>query len=78
MAHDPSTARDYYYKDDAQKQASEIQERMRQAYGLHVAVVPSPGCTEIQVSVNASQQDFIDTEMVTAPMARSASAAAEC
>lgn len=38
MAHDPKTARDYYYRDDAQKQAAEIQERMREAYGLSVAL----------------------------------------
>ena len=34
MAHDPATARDYYYKEDAQKQAGEIHERMREAYEL--------------------------------------------
>ena len=73
MAHDPATARDYYLKNDAQKQASEIQERMRQAYGL-VDAMPLPGCTEIQVPVNASQQDLIDAELATA---RLASAAAE-
>ena len=34
MAHDPATARDYYYKADEQRQAIEIQERMREAYGV--------------------------------------------
>src|SRR4051794_2832054 len=34
MAHDPATARDYYYKEDAQRQAAGIHERMRRAYDL--------------------------------------------
>lgn len=34
MAHDPSTARDYYFKDDAQRQALEVHDRMRHVYGL--------------------------------------------
>jgi len=34
MAHDPATARDYYFKEDARKQAMEAHERMRDAYGL--------------------------------------------
>jgi len=34
MAHDPATARDYYFKEDARKQAMAAHERMRDAYGL--------------------------------------------
>ena len=45
MAHDPKTARDYYFKDDAQQQALEIQERMRQAYGLGARAVSSSTVT---------------------------------
>jgi len=34
MAHDPATARDYYFKDDAQKQALEVNDTMREALGV--------------------------------------------
>ena len=34
MAHDPATARDYYFKEDARMQAMAAHERMRDAYGL--------------------------------------------
>jgi len=37
MAHDPATARDYYFKEDARKQAMDAHERMRDAYGLSKA-----------------------------------------
>ena len=34
MAHDPATARDYYFKADAQKQALEVNDTMREALGV--------------------------------------------
>jgi len=42
MAHDPATARDYYFKEDARKQAMEAHERMRDAYGLGTVADSEP------------------------------------
>ena len=81
MAHDPKTARDYYFKDDAQQQALEIQERMREAYGLNVqagaaaAAESEPAAavqsTEVQPAELASSgetQQQEDTHMAIAPV----------
>jgi hypothetical protein len=61
MAHDPATARDYYYKVDAQQQALQIQDRMRAAYGFVCAdvgpvgqpVAPTQSCRRTPSPISA-------------------------
>jgi len=61
MAHDPATARDYYFKEDARMQAMAAHERMRDAYGLgkaaesqHMAAAANEGSSSDAVAGPAS------------------------
>jgi len=60
MAHDPATARDYYYKADTEKQALDIHGRMREAYGLQPETVNSAAAmtdlVELQLPVAAAAE----------------------
>jgi hypothetical protein len=62
MAHDPATARDYYFKDDAQQQALNIQDRMRAAYGLN-DVKRGPTTQVVQSDQIATTSHSPDPEM---------------
>ena len=41
MGHDPATARNHYYREDAEKQTQEIHERMRDAWANPLAASPA-------------------------------------
>ena len=51
MAHDPATARAYYYKADAEQQSHDIHQRMRSVYSLAPAAVSPEPCIEGAASI---------------------------
>jgi len=69
MAHDPATARDYYFKEDARKQAMEAHERMRDAYGLGKAAEHESKQVAVATAVADEGTAAAAAEPATPPLA---------
>ncbi len=78
MAHDPATARDYYYKADAEKQALDIHGRMREAYGLNASNSPVKSVTLTESTAAPTCVQELEVESTAAaPVASAFASAAE-